>query len=1021
MAHGLAQKQNAQVTPLDQGMVARVKAGVKYIIRGVGPESWFGPAEPIAPISQESQGRTFEYPVGYNLQQKPKSYDPVSFEQMRSLADNYDLLRLVIEANKDQLPKMKWRIREKDEDKKKTSKKDDPRIKEITDFMAYPDKENDFNSWLRMLMEDMLVIDAPTIYPRKTKGGKLYSLEVMDGATITRKINADGRTPVPPDPAYQQYIHGVSMANYSADELIYKPRNVRSNRLYGYSPVEQIIMTVNIALRRQVFQLNFYKEGNIPEALCGVPDSWTVDQVSAFQAYWDSLMEGNLAERRKMRFVPGELAKNYKQIKPETLKDEMDEWLARVVCYAFSINPQAFVKQMNRATSETAQEIAIQEGLEPRLIWIKAVVDYIIFKYFGYPDLEFTWEEQEDQSPDVQAKVNDLKIRNGSMTIDEARFTDGKEPLPNGLGAKPLIYTGQGVQLLEDVINPPEPSSAPPPVPGKGGEATPPAVVNEEEKDKTPDVEKLEKAKARKRKTLKSINRNRTLVKKARKSLKAALLPLFDKAKKAAKKITIPVKKAADEEIEAQIQAILDQLALEDWVMLIDPSEEILEGVTKDGVYQALLQIGFNGADVTDVMSAKALEYAQTRAAELVTQISEATRDMLRSDITHALEEGWSANKLGDAISENYAFSDERAETIARTEITNADIQGNMMTYKESGVVEGKEWVLGSEHDDDDECDDNADAGVIPLDEEFPSGDTEPLAHPRCLIGETIISAGGVSKSFKRWFEGEIIILSVAGMDDVSITPNHPILTRRGWIAAGELTELDDLVYCSDPRALISIIYPDNNHIETSIENVTGSLLMSGGMSSVGMKTSPEDFHGDGIIDGEVEIISAASELRDDNKSRSGQNIKKLEFVGTALGRMILNADCTAAELLKTLLLSPDSLMSGGGVSASLCGSHASRTGTFGITESSNRQSHTMKSISEGGAVTTEPLCNITSGLTSLITFVKLQDIRRTKYFGHVYNLQTKDNYYIAHNLVVSNCVCDIMPVLYEDEENKEE
>jgi hypothetical protein len=56
-----------------------------------------------------------------------------------------------------------------------------------------------------------------------------------------------------------------------------------------------------------------------------------------------------------------------------------------------------------------------------------------------------------------------------------------------------------------------------------------------------------------------------------------------------------------------------------------------------------------------------------------------------------------------------------------------------MIAYKESGIVEGKEWILGSEHDDDDECDDNVNDGVIPLDEAFSSGDMEPLAHPKCV------------------------------------------------------------------------------------------------------------------------------------------------------------------------------------------------------------------------------------------------------------------------------------------------
>ena len=113
--------------------------------------------------------------------------------------------------------------------------------------------------------------------------------------------------------------------------------------------------------------------------------------------------------------------------------------------------------------------------------------------------------------------------------------------------------------------------------------------------------------------------------------------------------------------------------------------------------------------------------------------IEQSTRDLLRGDVASAIEQGWSTNKLRDTLESNYAFSEQRAETIARTETAFADSRGNMIAYKESGVVSGKEWIMGSEHDIDDECDDNEAAGVIGLDDEFPSGDTEAPAHPNCV------------------------------------------------------------------------------------------------------------------------------------------------------------------------------------------------------------------------------------------------------------------------------------------------
>jgi hypothetical protein len=52
--------------------------------------------------------------------------------------------------------------------------------------------------------------------------------------------------------AYQQILKGYPAIDYSVRDVLYRPRNLRVNRVYGMSPVEQIVTTVNIALRRQI-------------------------------------------------------------------------------------------------------------------------------------------------------------------------------------------------------------------------------------------------------------------------------------------------------------------------------------------------------------------------------------------------------------------------------------------------------------------------------------------------------------------------------------------------------------------------------------------------------------------------------------------------------------------------------------------------------------------------------------------------------------------------------------------------
>lgn len=425
---------------IDSGTIA-VVSGTTPAPSAPGPDGapqWFGPGKPLNPVAPDSvAGRQLDFPTHYNLAQRPRSYEGISFEQLRAFGDSYDLLRLIIETRKDQIESFTWTLKAKEG---KTVSEDV--IKEVQDFFQYPDKEHPWGTWLRMLIEDVLVIDTACIYPRMTRGGDLYSLDLMDGATIKRVIDAGGRTPLPPDPAYQQVLKGLPAVDYTREDLIYWMRNPRTSKLYGYSPVEQVIMTVNIAMRRQIHQLQFYTEGSMPEGISGVPDGWTMETIKQFQTWWDSMMEGNTAQRRHMKFVPFDPSKMAFP-KAEVMKDMFDEWLARIICFAFSISPTALIKETNRATAESVQDAAKAEGLIPLLNWTKSLLDFLLQRVCGQEDLEWAWDAEKNIPPLDAAKIFDIYLKGKVMTVDEVREELGRDPL---------------TQEQKDELNPPQPA-----------------------------------------------------------------------------------------------------------------------------------------------------------------------------------------------------------------------------------------------------------------------------------------------------------------------------------------------------------------------------------------------------------------------------------------------------------------------------------------------------------------------------------------------------------------------------------
>ena len=115
---------------------------------------------------------------------------------------------------------------------------------------------------------------------------------------------------------------------------------------------------------------------------------------------------GDLAKRRRAKFVPGEAAAKVVQTKEPSQKDDFDEWLARIICYAFSVPPQWAVKLMNRATADNQSAQAEDEGLEPTKEWVKDLIDEIIAEEFASPDLELAWLDEDETDPKGAAGRN---------------------------------------------------------------------------------------------------------------------------------------------------------------------------------------------------------------------------------------------------------------------------------------------------------------------------------------------------------------------------------------------------------------------------------------------------------------------------------------------------------------------------------------------------------------------------------------------------------------------------------------
>jgi SPP1 gp7 family putative phage head morphogenesis protein len=140
-----------------------------------------------------------------------------------------------------------------------------------------------------------------------------------------------------------------------------------------------------------------------------------------------------------------------------------------------------------------------------------------------------------------------------------------------------------------------------------------------------------------------------------------------------------------------------------------------------------------------------------------------------------------------------------------------------------------------------------------------------------CFPGTTQVSlANGCKNLWRYWYDGTMVNLVVSGQS-LDCTPNHPILTIRGWIPAHEIQEGDYLA--SSKLDNLGGVDGKINEIVPSFDDLFIASIGTGCA-----KTSPSsefNFHGD-IPENDVDGIVTNYKLADGVEAISCEEIEKL-------------------------------------------------------------------------------------------------------------------------------------------------
>ena len=339
------------------------------------------------------------------------------------------------------------------------------------------------------------------------------------------------------------------------------------------------------------------------------------------------------------------------------------------------------------------------------------------------------------------------------------------------------------------------------------------------------------------------------------------------------------------------------------------------------------------------------------------------------------------------------------------------------------------------------------------------SEETASHTHSNCVVGDTKVSGTRLLACMRREYEGPLIHIVTRANRELTVTPNHPILTTRGWVSAGEVVESDNLI-CANLFDGHGASVPDIDDEPPTIEQVfkAGSFFDSSALDC--MPATTKYLHREAFSDCDVKVVNPFGLLERAFESSSAEPITHEGFTfagesGAVVGKT-LDGDGALDAFIDSGNPAKRGTVGGFCLGCSLFWRHFGRSdqssvrmptkfntsfsepssyGWTAYTESSgngidafsiierfdnaiwhsNALTACLDAISSQGAVdgglsNTELVAYLAGAHSSLIEVDDVLSVSVRNSSCHVYNLSTGGGWYLSSGIITHNCDCRVVP-----------
>jgi hypothetical protein len=279
-----------------------------------------------------------------------------------------------------------------------------------------------------------------------------------------------------------------------------------------------------------------------------------------------------------------------------------------------------------------------------------------------------------------------------------------------------------------------------------------------------------------------------------------------------------------------------------------------------------------------------------------------------------------------------------------------------------------------------------------------PSG--SPWNVINCVTGDALITASRVKKGFRYTYTGSMLAVTREHGGLLTVSPNHPVLTERGWVLARQLDKGDYLVGAVNCLASL-MVDPDVKCAPAKAEEIFGSLMQSGVCERV--EGLPVDFHGDGS-NSNIDVVLVDGELSFGLHPKQCQVFDELNLI-------FADAPDASGGALDQLLMSPRNASNGlvgfGDLVESLHLLHATPLKPLSFGASPDGDPAVDEALTQRGPGDADFVGQRFKTFPVDISLNQVVDVAEINDFhGYLYTFETASGVYVADEIVSHNCRC---------------